>query len=428
MTSPKPTPNRRRSILGGLGCLGCLGLFLGGLLVMAVLAAAVAYWTVMHTSMPLTQLAKLMESTGDVQVEGLSGTVSTGFHIDKLRLRDDSGRWSQLEQVDFVFNGVWDALSNRRLIIDRLAVGKGEIHIDWATGDGASDDTAVEDGTGTPMEDPLAEFAVGEVEITDLTFITDNGDELHVDKVAISDFQYVDGQIRRVGNVIVDCDHFELESQPSQRFANAGDEVPAIRLSGVIRATVHDNLLADIPYSADTRFGAADGEHTYIELLGGRVVQSTEVGGKTTVTFDEVSPADYLKLDVAVPPSRISGSFITEPKSSGSDEETVTIAPGTTFHLGQTRFTVETTELHANDERTTEPVIARHQADGTEIECRLHLFSKSPYVVPELISGDERNTTPLFAETLFATDEASLTDEQRTTISAMQAAVDRLIN
>ena len=80
-------------------------------------------------------MEELIESGGDVDVQGLSGTISSGFHIDKLLVRDEQGRWNEMEQVEFQFNGIYDLFDNNRLLIDQISVGKGRFYMDFAATD-----------------------------------------------------------------------------------------------------------------------------------------------------------------------------------------------------------------------------------------------------------------------------------------------------
>ena len=225
----------------GCSCLTIALAFIGCCFLAVFASCGGLYYAVFHTSYPLSELQKVIESSGDVQVEGLAGTISSGFHIDQLRFRtqqdqtaaaqgkksSDKQKWSTLENIDFKFNGVWDLISERRFIIDQLSVTKGIVYYTRSNHKQPHEDNSpVTHDDHDPSRDPnpsaktsdklLKEVRVDLIQVSNLKFIeTVSGDESDLGKFAIKDFHYEDDKLQNIGLVeitglIVTSEDFQL--------------------------------------------------------------------------------------------------------------------------------------------------------------------------------------------------------------------------
>jgi hypothetical protein len=208
-----------------LSCLGCLGIALAGLLLVCAGLCGGGYYTLFHTSVPLATLEDMLESGGAMEIEGLSGSISRGFHIDKVRLLADEAHNSELTQIDFEFNGVRDLAKNDRLLIEKFTVGGGMIYYEpdveaETSAASAEDETA--DSEPDSENEPSAEESVPEVEITptqsafqelridlaevkNLVFVNvQTGDESQVQRVAFKNFQMLRDKVAKVGEFEVE--------------------------------------------------------------------------------------------------------------------------------------------------------------------------------------------------------------------------------
>ena len=65
------------------------------------------YYGLMHSSMPLAWFERAIEESGDVEIEGLEGNISSGAEMKKLRFRDNNiidkatgkSQWSELRDI-----------------------------------------------------------------------------------------------------------------------------------------------------------------------------------------------------------------------------------------------------------------------------------------------------------------------------------------
>lgn len=214
-------PGKRRRF----GCLGCLGIFLLGCLLLIL----GGYYSIFHTSLPLGIVERMLESSGAIEIEGLSGSLSRGFHTGKISIKGDAShpdKVSSFENVEFRFNGIFAFFQEEpRLIIEEFSVGSGTIYAAFHDTDHDAETVKVDQtdapagNTDTPPESPDApagesevsvspgsiegfpkEIRVDLVQFTDLKFIDVNtGAESRLGKFSMKDFQFLDGEIRNVG-------------------------------------------------------------------------------------------------------------------------------------------------------------------------------------------------------------------------------------
>ncbi len=427
LNGPSGQPPKPKS--SGWSCLGCLfAIFVGGVL-MVVAGLGLGYYVLFHTSFPLRQIEALLESDPDFRVEGLTGSISSGFHVDELHFTDDAGHEQQLEQIDFEFNGLLDLMSEGRLVIDRFTIGGGRLHV--APGDDGADppdrDRVDDGGAGQPGDGGgLKEVRIGLVQFQNLTLYNDEtGFECEIREVSFRDFHYLDGRLQNLGDVVVDADHLELTVESSDHFADAPPGSFGRRIEGVVDETMHEMVLEDLPFEVELLV-VEDGRTTVeARLWDGALLVDLEPEGGQRTTFDDFGYERYLAWDHGLLPTAVTGVMTGTDEESG--DEVMEIEPGASFALGRTTFAVTSQRLVK--ERGAEfgpPVVATSVVDRPEgdagenpvVECRVHSLEEKPYLVVELLRGEERNTRALFAETVHGKPFADLDASQQARIDA----------
>ncbi|MEM7475731.1 MAG: hypothetical protein AAF483_12130 [Planctomycetota bacterium] len=262
-----------------LGLLSCAGI-VGGL-----------YYSVFHSSMPLAMMEDLLESSGDVKIEGLSGSISSGFHMDEMSFRGQDGNWSMLRGIDFEFESLSQLTNEQRLIIDHFTVDGGEIYYSGDDAPNISVEQETEEmvvhspgSEGADADDPesevsdsgdfdlegsdlagdgekntgagldemvvngsnvsgasndvfadmgLKEVKIGLVQVSNLKLIhSGTNEESDLGRIAFKDFHYLDGETKSVGELEVEGITIHEENIELENFAgstNAGFSIEQFR-------------------------------------------------------------------------------------------------------------------------------------------------------------------------------------------------------
>ncbi len=403
----------------GCGCFltGC-GIIFALLLVMCI----GSYYLTMHTSLPLTLIERALEADGTVRVEGLKGSIASGFEIEKLEFESDEGLpWNELRGIKFKFNGFFDLTRHSRLIIEEVSIAGATIYAEFdESGNvdlGPIDGEEIAEEFAEEWEDikrdiqdedlsDLKELRIDLVSAKDIKIINPETDTtLRFDKFRFSDFQMLKGQITRLGELEVISDQLDVTSKPSELFAD--EPPPALNLTGTLKPPMHKSLIAPLPFSLDIAFPEPRKMRSHIEFLDGQVRISEPMGAPRVYQFDGFSPGEYFALaselaprdwhvEVRVDPVEPDPEFESEPeaeaegdkKSTGKRRITnrrvnkISIQPGGWFMLGETRFELQPTEIrHGPGEFEMQPqfAMAYGQLDGHEIEARFKVLPGPPF-------------------------------------------------
>jgi len=397
------------------------------------------YYAIFHSSLPLAQLEEMLEASGDTEIEGLSGSISSGFHIDRLSTRGEEDRWSTFEDISFRFNGLIDVYQNHRLFIQEFSVGSGEVYVEElprfedlgrASEDSDAPEVEPADSVAVTREfEGLEELRIDRLQLTNLKLIeTATGAEFTVDEIALEDFQYLNGRVTRLGDVVVTTDDIEFHSDKSELFADQPSSVVTRKFSGIVRSTIHENIIADISFDTDVCF-PEDGElRARTILFDGKVIYDNSRAGQTQGVWQDFTLTDYIQWKHGPLPSHVTARMTQVSHPSEDNRVVVTIEPGATFQLGELLFEVETGEFEADEHADRSlPILAKHSSEAGEFDCRLYLLNDQPYFAVELESDDQKSTPDLYARVFFGKDHESLSDMEKESVAKLVKAAKETI-
>ena len=459
-------PEKRR----GCGCfaIGCLVMFMG-----LCLLCVGSYYAIMHTSFPLSWIEQAIEESGEVRVEGLKGSISSGFEIDELKvISDDGENWNEFRNISFQFNGLFDLFRSQRLIIEEVSIGSAMVYDDhefdelynetpwiglsWMVDVDSPDedfrDTVDElrDNLNDNDMRELKEMRVDLISFRDFELVDPlSGNKLAIDRIELRGFAVEAGRVVSLGNVVVESDQIDLETESSSRWP---DEPLAWRIRGALKPELNRDIKKAIDGTID------------IALIGERVVyEGTCCDGairlvraderSLMIELNQLNPDEYLDLHTQLAPSEWNMTVRRErtlPDSnreesdkeadSGDDAEsdddaagreidreapgsalTVAIEDGGSFMLGSARFEIEpvTFNVISNDSPDFE-LQAQATVDGELVRATVRLLPAAPYVRVGMKSG-EWNEKDLWAHLFFESKYNDLESDQ-------QQEIDRAIS
>lgn len=449
---------------GGCGCfaMGC-GITVALLFVMCVSS----YFVAMHSSLPLSLLESALEAEGDVEVEGLSGSVSSGFEIESLKFKSGyKDRWNELRQVKFSYNGIFDLARSQRMIIEEASVASATIYSpitsDWNAAesiDEVNDELSDLDmDIETNNENELKEFRIDKLVAKNIRIIDpNNDDELNFRLIQFGDFQFKDGQVAKLGQLEIDSDQLDLHTEPSKRLSQ---HKVAWNIIGDVKTKIHDAVIADIPFEIDFAIRKDQTMLAYVNLFEKQLVIDDLWGDTSKYQLTDFNPQEYLDMQTTLAPSdinigwsitsekvRVAKESVTQesttqggdqpadvddesadeiPAVEKTDEEQesqtifvnvthyrVNFQPEGQFVLGQTVFQLQTDELvFGTDESTTNRVEAVGQLNETRIDAAIFLDSTAPWIVVELTSAG-METSDIWSQLFFGQDYQTLDEERQ---------------
>lgn len=353
-------------------CLGCLAILAVTSLVLCAGLCGGGYYAIFHSSLPLATIEDMLEGTGEIQMEGLTGSISKGFHIDTLKFRTDGEHWSELSQVDFEFNGVRDLAQNERLVIDKFTVGSGVVYYQPSTAEYApgTEEAAEQEGSEMSSEGTEETPSPGEPE-----------------------------------------EPSSSDVAPMPEFDTGTGEAPFRELR-IGLAEVKNLRVIDPQTGAESQVKRVSFKS--FQMLQGEVKEIGELDGEG-ITLRDFTPRTPESPSHGAAPSHITADLSF--RRDGTDESIkLTIGPGAQFQLGATTFYVTSTEARlAKDAQMSSPIEAVATTGDPAVACRVYLLKDSPFFAVELQS-EVVNTPELAANVVYGQSYESLTAEQKAVV------------
>ena len=405
----------------GMGCVGWLLILSGVGLVLLIAAAFGIYYAIFNSSLPLAAIERLLESTGEVRVTGLRGTINSGFHADRFEFRSGDD-WSHFADVDFEFNGITDLTQNNKLIIDRFTVGSGTIYINKSVGEDSDPDPGgekfPEDRAAAVTTDGamLAEIRIDLIELTNLEIIDEKtGVSFRIDKIHLDGFRMEGKEFVSLGDVIVESDHLDFEMLPTTEFADNDSAKVRRKFSGIVRQSMHEKIKADIDFEVDFCLGETGQPDRFdVKLFSGQLQIRNEDGQNTRYEFNDFSYSHFLEADEILVAKSVNGSIVSTADDANPDRQHVTFSEDFSVTLGTTPFTVVTREfeLHARKDAFP-PVEFRSARPDLDCTLRLRLLDDPPWLKYSLRSESILGDLELAARVWFEKTADELTADER---------------
>lgn len=431
---PKPNPKQHVQFDNpgrgcGMGCwsIGCMGVC--GAIIMLCFAG---YYSLFHSSLPLRLMEAAIEESGEVEIEGLSGSLSSGFSADELRFKTVDDHWSSLTDIKFNYEGDVSIFGTDSLIITELSVAGGTIYAEWDPNENELDfdpdlgeeideelkelDEEFRDEFGRSTG--LKEVRIDLVSVKNLKIINPETElTITVDQLKFEGFNWQKGDLKNLGTLSIRSSQMDLETLPSIEFA---DFKHAQRIEGTLRSGADHRLKNDVPFVFD--FGVNNDLKVYLdaELFGGGLRMSQRVD-RDTLVYDDFTLSDYVDpTSFGALPAHVNMKLEFEKNAT---EGPVKLEPGGSFELGQTRFDALRLE---NPEQGPSYLIATANVDGATVTATIHIKRPSaPAWATKLQSDDFDSAEELWARTLFGIAVVDLSDDQRATIQASLTAPTR---
>ncbi len=425
MIEPKPQFQSDRPKKGcGIGCLGigCIGAF-----VLMVVVCSGGYYGLFHSSLPLMLIEQAIEQDGDVEIEGLEGSLLTGFSADELRFKSDGEQWSSLTDIKFKYNGGISIFGSDRLLISEISVNGGTIYANWDPEDNEIDFSgSFSDEISEELNDEFRreaggmpnfkEVKIGLVRVANLKIVNlDNDMEIVIDEIKYSDFHWENGRLKSLGELIVKSSELDIDSVPSVDFA---EESNALRLEGVLRKRADHRLLNDVRFVFDLAVDD-DLEMTMRSQQFDGKIQIDQLTDETVVTYDDFSPSQFFKSESgAITASEINVGLKYEERKK--QDRSASVKKEGSFKIGKTKFD----NLKISDEREHEfQVVGEGVVDGIAVTASIRIGSPySPFIDVALKSEEFESSDELWAKTIFGKPFGDLNEEQQGVVRASMPA------
>lgn len=361
------------------------------LVALALLAAGIGYYVLVHTSVPLKTFAELLADDDDLAIEDVSGSMSSGIRIKRLHFRSPEGHLQEFEDIGFSYAGLWRVVRHRELVVNEVSIGHARVTFAETTRDRSERDPAPSaeprpdaappaERNETSGDGGLRRFEVQRVRLANLTLLFPGMaepvrvDALELDDMLVTDGRFRVGGIRVAGNALELTDVEPLNPHPDATFA--------MRLEGRALPPLHPGVTRPLPLAVEWSIAGAD--EGRFELLAfddsrlqWRIAPGTGGHGQQLRMID-LTAADWLATTSHWPVTRLDVEW-TQANAPGDGAEPSPWRHGAgSFKVLGRRFEVAPGTIDPpapgfdGDDATWQPVLAgQRQVGDRRMLCEL---------------------------------------------------------
>ena len=456
----------------GKGC-GCIGIGCLVSVVLLVVMCVGSYVAMMHTSLPLAMIERAIEADGNARVEGLRGSISSGFEIDKLEFISEDGKhWNEFRGVKFAFNGIFDLMRNERFVIEEASVegatiyteyeepefqeAEAEIDFNWFVDDVEIVGDGFKEGLDELQRElkqegakDLKEIRIDLVNIQNIDIVNPVTDErLKIEQVEFRGFRIARGEVDSLGQITVKSDFVDIDTTPSTVYP---DEKLAWQLTGSMKTNLHPLMIAPVPFVMDFAVLDNNKSATTASLFGGAIKVSDPSSKIMTINVAGFSPGEFVDLGTTVVPTQWTLDITSErpepvadnqvapgtdePEKGESEEESesgetvaektvkrvVSILPGGHFVLGKTPLEIEPASFDVKSNNEPQLLLTANGMIGDKhVTAQLRSQRKAPFVFVEL-SAEGMESRDIWAQLFFEKPYEELDADAKASIDKVLA-------
>ncbi len=253
----------------GLGCsLGCFGI--GCLIIVVGLIGLVGlgYYAMMYTSLPLRLMEQALEKEGNVEIEGLEGSLASGIKFDSLKIKAMDDKWSEFHGVKVDYSGFSGINIRGNRSIDQFTVDSATIYAEIE-----KPESFIVNFSGLRKKDLFDEnnkdfrafrragdLMINNVAIGTIKLINPKtGYAVTIDRVTYSGFHFKHGKLIDPGDLRIESDIVNVKTVNSPRWAESPNSKRfwALLAKGFLATSIRTSTLRWTSRRAATRF-----EHT----------------------------------------------------------------------------------------------------------------------------------------------------------------------
>ena len=380
------------------------------------------YYGLMYSSMPLAWFERALEESGDVEIEGLEGNISSGAVMKKLRFRDNNivdkatgkSQWSKLRDIKAKYK--MGGFFSNEFSIEEISVGGGTIYADFDMDSDSGGDFVFSElqeelsDAGGEIGSSGGTFQVKLIRIADLAFVDSSSDsEFRIEEIRLEDVLFENNRLSRFGELIVNADNIQLRTEESTKFPDA--EL-AKRFVGKIEKGIIHSVIADIPFEIEFGFIDGSGIATSVNWFDGKIrFESGRDSGPASYIINDFSPNQFFKpSESGVTPEAIQLEAKYDPKKT---RQLMSVESSGSFVLGKTKFSNFLMPESGDTKPDIRMFLATADVDGTAVTARVYALSKLPLLGVQLDKAGDWSIVDTWSHVVFGQPYADLSIDQQ---------------
>jgi hypothetical protein len=275
---------------------GCLKWFIAGMIVFLVSVLVLifgGYYVIFHTAWPVEKIVNAMTADSDVEIEGIEGSISSGFSVEKIRFPDAKGNINEIDDIAFKYGSEEDVF-----VINDIHVARAHFFVDdllkESDEDGAGSSgttTTGNNGMGPQNSEPL-NIIVKKVDIGDITIEDRNtGAKVEIDKIYLDGFEILNDDVK-LGTLTIKSDYCDISVKPLDSSLEMATEHV---IQGIIKTGINEYVVKDIDISGKCIVENKESYSVDLKMFDGKCLFNMKQPGKVVIlNINDFSPNEYI--------------------------------------------------------------------------------------------------------------------------------------
>lgn len=366
-----------------------------GVAMFLLMLICIGYYVLFHTAVPARLLVGLINKDPNIQIEGIEGSIKSGFTVATMRFKDDKGNVNELDDVRLKYRQEDD-----QFVITEVHVGRGVFYVDRSGGmkvDYSGEDH--DEYSGGESVNLLVES----ISINDITVIDVGSREtFKLEGFKVANLKL--GETFSMGTAMIRSSGLDLTIRP-QDGARISDRFD---VSALAKPELHKNVLVPIHLEGEMKMGVDGPVDADLRAFDGKLTIRIE-GEELRLSMREFNAGDY--FDNALPIEKLEMDIVAK-------EESGTIKGS--FVLGQGSFTLDQALEDAELADVT-PIVATCQLGDTtyKLEISQDDFNQGSFSGLELKTVPEMDPREALASLMVGKPYEELAADEQTEVGKL---------
>jgi hypothetical protein len=367
MTEKTPSPSSNNKVFLGCGAIGCVLL-----IVVPLILLGTAWFILFHTSIPFNWFAKILSNDEQVEIGQVSGSISKGFRINKIKFWEKPEEVSVLEDIRILYPNLLKGLNRNRVDIEEIGIARAQIFLS-AWNQTENTDTTVDavnhhdvdssQDSNKEFKETLEHFRIGKIDIRNVEILDPSQDfEFRLEELNCEGIEATQQQFS-MGKLVIRSNLLDFSMTPFH--VEAGTKGSKLKIIAAIQSNPKIKVKKAITLSGNLDLTDLENPIGQIESFDGKFhLAFTGKHGDMALSIDSLTLADYLDLDILLP------NNLTWDATIQQNEQKDAKRPHTqsgSFSFGETHFIIQP----GTTEDPTQILIATNELNGKTYKCTL---------------------------------------------------------
>ena len=367
MTEKTSSPSSNNKVFLGCGAIGC-----ALLVVVPLILLGTTWFILIHTSIPFNWFAKTLSNDEQVEIGKVSGSISKGFRIEKIKFWETPEEVSVLEDIRILYPNLLEGLNRNRIDIEEIGIARARIFLStWNQTENADltvdtdihTDVDSSQDSNTKLEGSIERFRIGKIDINKVDILDPSQDfEFRLEELNCEGFETTQKRVS-MEKLVIHSNLLDFSMSPVD--VQDGAKGSKLQIYAKLQPSPAIKVKKGITLTGNLDLTDIENPIGKIESFDGKFhLTFTEKHGDMALSIDNLTLADYLDLDILLPNNLTWDAAIQQ---HDKEDPNRPHSQSGTFSFGETHFIIQP----GTTENPTQILIATHDLNGKVYKCTL---------------------------------------------------------